>query len=97
MTPVKRIEIVADSLGVPALLRELDRRGVSGYTVIRDATGRGERGVRAGDELTGALKNSYILIACHAHEVDGIIAAVRPVLERAGGIALVSDALWVVH
>jgi nitrogen regulatory protein PII len=97
MTPVKRIDIVADSLGVPPLLRELDRLGVSGYTVIRDAVGRGERGVRAGDELTGALKNSYVLIACKPEEVEGILAAVRPVLERAGGIALVSDALWVVH
>jgi nitrogen regulatory protein PII len=97
MTPVKRIEIVADSLGVPALLRELDRIGVSGYTVIRDAVGRGRRGVRAGDELTGALKNSYMLIACKPHELEGIMAAVQPVLKRGGGIALVSDALWVAH
>jgi nitrogen regulatory protein PII len=97
MTPVKRIEIVVDSLGVPALLRELDRVGVSGYTMIRDAVGRGERGMRAGDELTGALKNSYVLLACKPHEVDGIIAAIQPVLARGGGIALVSDALWVIH
>lgn len=97
MTPVKKIEIVADSLEVEAITRTLEQHGVSGYTVIRDVAGRGGRGDRRGDELTGVFTNSYVMTACPAEQVDGIIDALRPILTRFGGVALVSDALWVVH
>ena len=39
MTPVKKIEIVADSLELEAITRVLDQHGVSGYTVIRRRRG----------------------------------------------------------
>ena len=97
MTPVKKIEIVADSLEVDAITRVLDRHGVSGYTVIRHVEGRGQRGERRDDEITGVFANSYVMTACPADQVAGIIEAVRPILTRFGGVALVSDALWVVH
>jgi len=97
MKPVKKIEIVADAVAVPAIVRALESAGVSGYTVIRDVAGHGERGDRSADELTGALTNSYIMTACDADVVDRVVAAIRPFLQRAGGIALVSDAQWVLH
>ena len=97
MKPVKKIEIVADSLGVPAIVRALESAGVSGYTIIRDVAGRGERGERSADELTGALTNSYVMTACDADAVERIVEAIRPILRRAGGVALVSDAQWVLH
>lgn len=94
---VKRIEIVIDALQLERLLRLLDEIGLSGYTVLPNAHGRGERGVRAGDELTGALRNSYVLAACRPAELDRITEAIRPMLKRFGGICLVSDAEWVKH
>jgi hypothetical protein len=65
--------------------------------VIRDIAGRGGRGERRGDELTGVFSNSYVMTACPAEQVEGLIDALRPVLTRFGGVALVSDAMWVVH
>jgi nitrogen regulatory protein PII len=97
MTPVKKIEIVVDALEIDEVLRALDRAGVSGYTVIREVTGRGDRGVRRGDELTGVFKNGYVMTACPEELVEAVVAAVRPILTRFGGIALVSDAQWVKH
>jgi nitrogen regulatory protein PII len=97
MRPVKRIEIVIDSLELRKLLRSLEQVGVSGYTVIQDAAGMGDRGGRAGDQLSDALKNSYVITACPEEQLQPLIDAIRPLLKRFGGICLVSDAQWIVH
>ncbi len=97
MQAVKRVEIVTDSLEMRAVCRVLDRLSVSGYSVIRDVTGRGERGVQSGDELTDVFKNSMVLLACPPERVGEIVEAIRPILKRRGGICLVSDAMWVMH
>lgn len=97
MRPIKRIEIVIDSLELHKLLKILEQAGVSGYTVIRDAAGKGDRGARAGDQLTDVLKNSYIITTCAEEQLQPLVEAIRPLLKRFGGICLVSDAQWVVH
>lgn len=97
MIKVKKIEIVADAVGLPEILRLLDAKGASGYTVIKDATGKGERGLRSGDEVSDVFKNAYVLTACPPEQVSEIVEAVRPILKRLGGICLVSDADWLLH
>ncbi len=97
MIKVKRIEIVIDAVGLPEILRLLDASGTSGYTVIRDATGSGERGLRGGDELSDVFKNAYVMTACAPELTAQIVEAVRPTLRRLGGVCLVSDADWVLH
>jgi hypothetical protein len=37
------------------------------------------------------------MTACDADAVDRVVTAIRPFLRRAGGVALVSDAQWVLH
>ncbi len=97
MIPVKRIEIIIDALGLPGVLKLLDAAGVSGYTVIRDATGKGERGNRDGGELSGTFINSYVLTACSSEQFLSVVESVRPILKRYGGVCLVSDAQWLIH
>jgi nitrogen regulatory protein PII len=97
MTPVKRVEIVVDSLDAPGLLSTLDALGVHDYTAVKGVYGHGARGSRGGDPFSGAFDNTLLLIACAAEELDGIVEAVRPVLARRGGMCLVSDAGWVRH
>lgn len=97
MMPVKKIEIIVDELEMPNVLKLLDAAGVSGYTVIKDATGKGDRGLRGGDDLTGVFANSYILTACPGEKLDIIVESVRPILKQRGGVCLVSDAQWIVH
>lgn len=97
MKPVKRIEIIIDSLDLKSCLQELEKTGVSGYTVIRDVIGNGDRGTRSGDMLNDTMKNSYILIACEESEVKMITDALRPKLKRFGGMCLISDAIWLLH
>jgi nitrogen regulatory protein PII len=97
MKPCKRIEIVIEQAQATALLQVLERIGVPGYTVLPNARGCGDRGRRSGDELTGVLTNSVIVIACQEELVDGILAAVRPAIRRSGGACLISDATWLSH
>ena len=97
MTPMKRVEIVIDALELSAACALLDQAGVSGYTVIREVTGKGDRGDRGGDDLTGALKNGYILCACRDTQARAVAEAVRPLLKRLGGVCLLTDCLWVEH
>lgn len=97
MTPVKRVEIVIDSLDAPSLLAALDALGVHDYTAIKGVHGRGGRGRRGGDPFSGAFDNTYLLIACPPEDVERVVGAVRPVLAHRGGMCLVSDASWVTH
>ncbi len=97
MRQVKRIEIVIDSVELPKLLKLLDARGVSGYTVIRDVAGKGGRGERMGDDLTDVFRNSYVMTACPESQLAEVVEGVRPLLERFGGVCLVSDAQWLIH
>lgn len=97
MRAVKRIEIIIDSLNIRMVLEELEKVGITSYSVIRDVIGSGDRGARSGDLLNDAMQNSYILIACEESEAAGVVEALRPTLKRYGGMCLVSDAQWVRH
>jgi nitrogen regulatory protein PII len=97
MKRVKRLEIVVDTLAVPKVLGALEASGLSGWTVVRDVTGKGERGLRGGDELTGVAGNGYVLTACEPGELARIAEVVRPILRTFGGVCLVSDAEWLLH
>jgi len=97
MTPVKRIEIVVTSLAVPRITEALGRAGLTAWTVVRDVAGVGDRGVRAGDELTDVDRNGLVVAACQPEQLARVVDEVRPLLKRFGGICLVSDASWVLH
>ncbi len=97
MQNVKKLEIITDTLEMKEVCAVLEAQGVSGYSIVRDVVGKGERGWQSGDELTDVFKNSYLLTTCDASEVERLIEAVRPILKKRGGICLVSDAQWVIH
>lgn len=97
MEAVKRIEIITSAPEMREVCRALEALGITGYSVVHGVTGRGERGVQSGDELTGVFTNSLLLTACPPARLIEIVEAVRPILKKRGGICLVSDAQWVIH
>ena len=98
MKPCKRIEIVIEQPLVSRMADLLVDLGVPGYTLIANVAGRGDRGVRRADEPTGTSTNSMFIIACDDPVlIDEIVAEIRPILSRSGGVCLVSDAQWVRH
>ena len=97
MQPVKRIEVIIDSPHLDSALKAIEQAGISGYTVIRDVTGMGDRGVRSGDELTDVFKNCYVMTACSEDKLLQLVTAIRPLLKSFGGVCLISDAQWIIH
>ena len=97
MKKVQRIEIVIDAGSAPRVIELLRKSGVDGHSLIRGVSGSGERGLRQGDDISGALNNNYILTTCAPEKLDEVIETLTPVLSRVGGVCLVSEATWVVH
>lgn len=97
MKPVKRVEIVVEAAEINHFLELMKRVGVSAYSIIRHVGGRGERGERRPDEFVYELENVYFIVACDEAQAEALVAAVRPMLVKTGGMCLVSDAIWVIH
>ena len=98
MKHCKRIEIVIETSMVPKLTALIRQFGLDGYTLVPDVRGSGDRGMRRADELSGESSNCLVLIACDDQAlVETFMEGVRPLLVRAGGICLVSDAQWLRH
>ncbi|MDX1971192.1 MAG: transcriptional regulator [Candidatus Sumerlaeia bacterium] len=95
MRPIKKVEIICASVEVRKILTALEKLEVSGYTLIRDAEGMGDRGRRLADEVTDVFKNSYILVCCSPEMAEKISQKVQPSLKKFGGVCLVSDAQWI--
>ncbi|MGA0839826.1 MAG: P-II family nitrogen regulator [Pseudomonadales bacterium] len=98
MKPCKRLEIVIEQPLARRLAERLDELGAPGYTVLSNASGRGDRGLRRGDEVTDTFTNCVFIVACDDDTtVERIVEGVRSLITRSGGVCLVSDALWVRH
>lgn len=97
MEAVKKIEIITNSLEIPKVLAILDKAGVSGYTVIENVTGSGHRGRVIDDLETHVLTNGYVMSICTEAQEHELVASIRPVIKKYGGVCIVSDAKWIAH
>ena len=97
MTPVTRIDIVVSAHELDQITAALEGLGIEGYTIIRNVSGKGSRGVRNDDELSDVFRNVCITVACEPAKAITVVEAVRPFLRRYGGMCLLSDAKWVMH
>lgn len=93
----KRIEIVTNALEMRQVITLLAGHDIVAYTLVPGVVGRGEQGLQAGDDLTDASRNSYLLTTCRLDQLDRLVDALRRILRRFGGIYLVSDAQWIVY
>ncbi|XOV89240.1 MAG: P-II family nitrogen regulator [Pseudomonadota bacterium] len=98
MKPCKRIEIIIEQPIASRVQKRLDDIGVSGYTMLPGASGRGDRGTRREDDPTGTFTNCVFIVACDDDdEAERVVAGIRPLIARSGGVCLVTDAYWVKH
>ena len=97
MIPVKRLEIVVDAPHSRHVTRLLESHGLTGWTLLRNVTGSGERGRQLADELTGVSSNHLILCACQPEVFETLMEELRALLVRTGGMCLISDAQWLRH
>lgn len=97
MIAVKRVEIVVEAPHSGRVTALLERRGLTGWSLLRSVMGAGDRGRQHNDEMTGVNSNHLIVTTCPPDELDGLIEDLRPILAHFGGMCLVSDASWLKH
>jgi nitrogen regulatory protein PII len=94
---VKKVDIIVSHSFLDDALRLLDSIGVSGYTVFGSTSGKGERGVSR-DDFDCDYSGNYIMTVCNSEEqLSQLVTAIQPLLKKAGGIFVVTDARWLEH
>ncbi|CAD5963114.1 Nitrogen regulatory protein P-II [Planktothrix tepida] len=97
MQDIKKVEIIIDTFHIQDALNILDQVKVSGYTVIKDTSGKGDRGISCSD-LECDFTSSYIMTVCtNEKQLNTLIELIKPLLQKVGGVCLLTDAKWVIH
>ena len=94
---VKRLEIIVPSMELRKVLEILDRLGVKGYSILRNVSGKGDRGTMACDMDVDGACNDYVLAVCEESQELAVLSEIYPIVKRFGGICLTSDAKWLMH
>jgi nitrogen regulatory protein PII len=95
---VKKLEIAIPAVELGKITKILDRVGIVDYTVIKNVTGKGERGQIFDDLEIADMGGDYILAICdESHDIQALIDGVRPLLKKYGGMCIISDAHFVIH
>ena len=92
---MKRLEIVLGIEQLEDLMDLMEKTGVRGYTVIKNAGGYGSRGVRDPHDVLMEQENVMIVLACKEDQAQRVVNELRPALKGFGGMCLISDCLWV--
>ena len=80
----KRIEILVDNPLVPRIIKLVKEVDISGWSVIKVASGGGRDGRWDHDEVTGAAAKSIILMIANEEKADHFADKVAPLLESHG-------------
>jgi len=97
MQEVKKVEIIVSSLELDEVIQILDTIKVSGYTVIKNTYGKGDRGISYND-LGREFSNTYIMTVCtNEKQLFYLVDELLPVLKRVGGVCLVTESQWISH
>lgn len=97
MKPVVRVEIVIGVHHVPQVIRALESMGLPHYSHVPHVVGRGDRGERSGEELTGTFTNALLLTTCEPENAESVAQTIEPLLKQFGGVCLLTDSREVEH
>lgn len=95
MHPVSRLEMIIASQEVKKITDILDKVGVPGYTLIRNAIGKGDFGIVSDDVNLGSskLSNVFLICYCPSEQVKPIVEQIKPIFNKYGGVCYLSEAM----
>lgn len=97
MQQAKKVEIIISTLELNEVIDILNNLKFSGYTVFKNVSGKGDRGISNSD-LGRVFSNSYIMAICtNEKQLNYLIDDLTPILKKIGGVCLVSDVNWIHH
>ena len=97
MRLVQRVEIITGQQEFPQVLAALESCGITGYALLRNVLGKGDKTVYSFDSISGEVENMMIVTTIAEDSLNKLIESLRPILKRFGGSCLVSDAMWMIH
>ena len=92
MDTIKRIELVVPTIELKPVIKRFKKLGIDKYSIIRHVIGRGEFG-ESSDDVDDQLTSVYILTTCLGGEEEALYLELQPILQKFGGVFLVSDAV----
>lgn len=92
MDTIKRIELVVPAIELKPVVKRLKKIGIDKYSIIRNVIGRGKFG-ESTDDLDDQLSSVYILTTCRAGQEQELYLELQPILQKFGGVFLVTDAV----
>ncbi|UXE58972.1 MAG: hypothetical protein KA717_24150 [Woronichinia naegeliana WA131] len=97
MQEVTKVEMIVDHAVFKDVLKLLDQAKVSGYTVIDETSGRGDRGESCSD-FSCFFSGIYIMTVCtNEKQLNYVTEHLNPYLKKAGGVCITSNAQWIEH
>lgn len=97
MQDVYKVEIIVSHDYLPKTLDILDKIPISGYTVIEDISGKGDRGLSCAD-FSCNFNGNYVMTVCFKkEELETLLEKVSPIIKKAGGVCLVTSSQWLIH
>jgi hypothetical protein len=90
---MKRIDLFIADREVAQICKAIRQAGAPGYSVMRHVTGLGLAGeISEAMDFSGLGANAHVIVFCSPEQAEAVRSAVRPVLERYGGVGFLSDA-----
>ena len=91
---MKRIDLFVSERETEQLCKLLRQAGAPGYSVMRHVTGLGLAGeVSEAMDFSGLGANAHVVVFCDPGAMEALRDAIRPLLERFGGVGFVSEAV----
>ncbi|MFM9111414.1 MAG: P-II family nitrogen regulator [Prochlorococcaceae cyanobacterium] len=90
---MNRLDLFVNDREISRLCQALVKAGAVGYSVVRHVTGRGVAGeVSESMDFSGLGANAQVIVFCDDTVLAAARLAVKPLLQRFGGVAFVSRA-----
>ena len=90
--PMRKIEIIIQGDRLKTLETLLNELGVTGYTIVRDVSGKGHHGVHGG-RLIFNERDSYAMLVTvtSPDKFEALAQCIQPLLEDSSGVLFMSD------
>ena len=90
---MKRIDLFIADREVAQICKAIRVAGAPGYSVMRHVTGLGVGGeISEAMDFSGLGANAHVIVFCSPEQAEAVRLAVRPVLQRYGGVGFLSEA-----
>lgn len=87
----KKVEIVVEAPRAPAIIEMLEAVGATGYTMVPQVSGSGNRGIRDEAHLSDVFRNVLITVIASEEIANRIAEESQPLLENYAGIVVLSN------